>query len=83
VDPLSGHPAPPEGLSINPARDGDGAAPAAGEPTDGKPAAGEPGRQSPAMLVLPGGGYERHADHEAEPVAEWLASLGIHAFALR
>ena len=35
------------------------------------------------MLILPGGGYERHADHEAEPVAEWLASLGIHAFVLR
>jgi acetyl esterase/lipase len=35
------------------------------------------------MLVLPGGGYEHHADHEAEPVAEWLASLGIHAFVLR
>jgi acetyl esterase/lipase len=38
---------------------------------------------APAMLVLPGGGYERHAAHEAEPVAEWLASLGIHAFILR
>jgi acetyl esterase/lipase len=78
VDPVSGHPAPPEGLSIIPARDGDRTAPATG-----KPSAGEPGRQSPAILVLPGGGYERHADHEAEPVAEWLASLGIHAFVLR
>ncbi|MDQ0076149.1 alpha/beta hydrolase [Arthrobacter oryzae] len=47
------------------------------------PANGEPLRESPAMLVLPGGGYERHADHEAEPVAGWLASLGIHAFVLR
>ena len=37
----------------------------------------------PAVLVLPGGGYARQADHEAEPVAEWLASLGIHAFVLR
>jgi len=37
----------------------------------------------PAILVLPGGGYARQADHEAEPVAEWLASLGIHAFVLR
>lgn len=35
------------------------------------------------MLVLPGGGYARQADHEAEPVAEWLADLGIHAFVLR
>ncbi|MCU1568840.1 MAG: alpha/beta hydrolase [Pseudarthrobacter sp.] len=37
----------------------------------------------PAVLVLPGGGYGRQADHEAEPVAEWLAGLGIHAFVLR
>lgn len=28
------------------------------------------------ILVLPGGGYARHADHEAEPVADWLRSLG-------
>ncbi|MET4539275.1 acetyl esterase/lipase [Arthrobacter bambusae] len=38
---------------------------------------------APAILVLPGGGYAKQADHEAEPVAEWLASLGIHAFVLR
>ncbi|MGX1160663.1 acetyl esterase/lipase [Arthrobacter sp. SLBN-100] len=37
----------------------------------------------PAVLVLPGGGYGRQADHEAEPVAEWLAGLGIHGFVLR
>jgi acetyl esterase/lipase len=37
----------------------------------------------PAVLVLPGGGYGHQADHEAEPVAEWLAALGIHAFVLR
>ena len=37
----------------------------------------------PAVLVLPGGGYARQADHEAEPVAHWLAGLGIHAFVLR
>ena len=37
----------------------------------------------PAVLVLPGGGYGHQAGHEAEPVAEWLASLGIHAFVLR
>lgn len=35
------------------------------------------------MLILAAGGYERHAPHEAGPVAEWLASLGIHAFILR
>lgn len=37
----------------------------------------------PAVLVLPGGGYGRTSDHEAEPVAEWLAGLGLHAFVLR
>ena len=41
------------------------------------------GTNRPAILVLPGGGYARQADHEAEPVAEWLAALGIHAFVLR
>ncbi|WP_275776545.1 alpha/beta hydrolase [Paenarthrobacter sp. Y-19] len=45
--------------------------------------AGHSGPPAPAVLVLPGGGYARQADHEAEPVAEWLASLGIHAFVLR
>lgn len=37
----------------------------------------------PAVLVLPGGGYGKTSDHEAEPVGEWLAGLGIHAFVLR
>ncbi|WP_199701699.1 alpha/beta hydrolase [Jiangella rhizosphaerae] len=35
---------------------------------------------APAMLVLPGGAYGRHAPHEGAPVASWLTSLGIHAF---
>ncbi|MET1085739.1 MAG: alpha/beta hydrolase [Arthrobacter sp.] len=39
--------------------------------------------ERPAVLVLPGGGYGHHAEHEAEPVAEWLAGLGIHGFVLR
>lgn len=47
------------------------------------PAGSNTGGSRPAILVLPGGGYARQADHEAEPVAEWLASLGIHAFVLR
>lgn len=38
---------------------------------------------APAVLILPGGGYAGLADHEAEPVAHWLASLGMHAFVLR
>ena len=46
------------------------------------PARGSAGRR-PAVLVLPGGGYARQADHESEPVAEWLAALGIHAYVLR
>lgn len=35
------------------------------------------------ILVLPGGGYVHHADHEAEPVAEWLASLGWRSRVVR
>jgi acetyl esterase/lipase len=31
------------------------------------------------IVVLPGGGYHRHADHEGEPVVAWLQSLGIDA----
>lgn len=47
------------------------------------PARGGDAGPRPAMLVLPGGGYGGQAGHEAEPVAEWLASLGIHAYVLR
>lgn len=38
---------------------------------------------APLVVVLPGGSYREHAPHEAEPVAEWLASLGINALVLR
>lgn len=38
---------------------------------------------SPIILVLPGGGYEMHADHEGEPVAEWLRELGWRARVVR
>ena len=31
------------------------------------------------VIVLPGGGYHRHAPHEGEPVAEWLRGLGVEA----
>ena len=34
-------------------------------------------------LVLPGGSYRRHAEHEAEPVVEWLHDLGIPAAVFR
>jgi acetyl esterase/lipase len=33
-----------------------------------------------AIVVCPGGGYQRRADHEGEPIALWLNSLGISAF---
>lgn len=39
--------------------------------------------RSPAFIVLPGGGYTHHADHEGEPVARWLNGLGIHAVVVR
>lgn len=35
------------------------------------------------VIVLPGGGYTRHAPHEGEPVAIWLRSLGLSASVLR
>jgi acetyl esterase/lipase len=31
------------------------------------------------IVVLPGGGYRRHAPHEGEPVAAWLRGLGLGA----
>lgn len=41
------------------------------------------GRPTAAVLVCPGGGYQRVAAHEAAPVAHWLNTLGISAFVLR
>jgi acetyl esterase/lipase len=35
-----------------------------------------------AVIVLPGGGYQRRAEHEGDPVAKWLNGLGIAAFVL-
>lgn len=35
-----------------------------------------------AVIVCPGGGYQRHAPHEGEPVARWLVGLGLAAFVL-
>ncbi len=37
----------------------------------------------PAVLILPGGGYEFCSDREAEPIALALAGAGYHAFVLR
>ena len=38
---------------------------------------------TPLVLVLPGGGYGMLADHEAEPVADWLRTVGVDAEVLR
>jgi len=35
------------------------------------------------MIVLPGGGYAAHTPHEAEPVARWLAEIGVPASVFR
>jgi acetyl esterase/lipase len=37
---------------------------------------------SAAIIVCPGGAYERRAEHEGTPVAEWLSKLGIAVFLL-
>lgn len=57
-----------------------------GEPAEAGPAlhlfpAGGP-EPAGAVIVCPGGGYGFRAEHEGAPVAEWLNSLGIHAFVL-
>lgn len=36
-----------------------------------------------AIIICPGGGYARLADHEGKPVAEWLNSVGVTAFVLK
>ncbi len=35
------------------------------------------------VIVLPGGGYTQYAEHEAQPVADWLSTLGISANVFR
>ncbi|WP_226036558.1 alpha/beta hydrolase [Aquibacillus saliphilus] len=40
------------------------------------------GVKTSAVIICPGGAYARKADHEGEPVAKWLNSLGISAFVL-
>jgi len=35
------------------------------------------------IVVLPGGGYEGHADHEGRPVADWLRTLGVESSVFR
>ena len=40
------------------------------------------GGERPGVIVCPGGGYARHAPHEAEPIAQWLNGLGLDAWVL-
>ena len=42
-----------------------------------------PARAHGTVLVLPGGGYQMTAAHEAEPVAEFFRQRGFHAAVLR
>jgi acetyl esterase/lipase len=39
-------------------------------------------RPAPTILVLPGGGYGTRAAHEADPIAQWVHSLGLSAAVL-
>ncbi len=42
-----------------------------------------PGKNNPACIVIPGGGYAKKAwDHEGIQIAEWLNKIGISAFLL-
>lgn len=36
-----------------------------------------------AIIICPGGGYDRLSDREGAPVAEWLNSIGLTAFVLK
>jgi acetyl esterase/lipase len=40
------------------------------------------GKPAPVIVVCPGGGYERRASHEGEPIARWLNGIGIAAVVL-
>ena len=42
-----------------------------------------PGLRRPAVIICPGGGYERTSDREAEPVAIEYLQAGVQAFVLR
>lgn len=42
-----------------------------------------PGRRRPAVLIVPGGGYDHVSVREAEPVALRYLARGYHAFVLR
>ena len=41
------------------------------------------GPKTAAIVVCPGGGYGGLAAHEAEPIAQWLNSIGVTGVVLR
>jgi acetyl esterase/lipase len=64
----------------------EGAPLAAGEADEDRPAITPylvEGKGNAAVVVVPGGGYGMRAEHEGEPIARWLNTLGISAFVLR
>ena len=65
----------------------DGAPDATGATDEDRPALTPvlPACESPsaAVIVCPGGGYCRRADHEGLPVARWLAANGVAGLVLR
>ncbi len=47
------------------------------------PSHGDGDSPRPAVLVLPGGGFREHTEHDGEGYARWLNRLGLHAVVLR
>jgi acetyl esterase/lipase len=47
------------------------------------PAPNGPAGGAPAIVVCPGGGYGGLAAHEAEPIAQWLNTLGVTGVVLK
>lgn len=41
------------------------------------------GPSRPAVLVLPGGGFREHTEHDGEGFARWLNGIGLHAVVCR
>jgi len=41
------------------------------------------GRTHPAVLVLPGGGFREHTQHDGQGYAHWLNRIGVHAAVLK
>lgn len=79
ADPTSA----PAGVTVYPALQSDPASSAVTTTVAVTTTASAADAPRPAVLVLPGGGYGHYGEHEAEPVARWLAGLGMHAFVLR